>query len=141
MKKWLSIGSLLLGMLVFSHAEVLTLVPSSAQWKYDKGTKEPSTSVGTWRTIAFDDSNWSSASAPFYYGGNITQGTQLSDMRYNYTSVYLRKTFSPPSGSYEKLSLRALCDDGFILWINGEEVLRFNVSPEKLLLMMWHPMS
>ncbi len=129
MKKWLSIGSFLLGMLVFSYAEVLTLVSSSAQWKYDKGTKEPSTSIGTWRTIAFDDSNWSSAAAPFYYGGNITQGTRLSDMRYNYTSVYLRKTFSPPSGSYEKLSLRALCDDGFILWINGEEVLRFNVSP------------
>jgi len=132
MKKWLSIGSLLLGMLVLSHAEILTLVPSSAQWKYAKGTKEPSTSTGTWRTIAFDDSDWNTSAAPFYYGGNITQGTLLSDMRYNYSSVYLRKTFSPPSGSYENLSLRALSDDGFILWINGEEVLRFNVSPGEI---------
>ena len=128
MKKCLSIASLLLGMLMFSQAEMLTLIPPSAEWNFFKGTKEPSSGIGTWRTVTFDDSNWSSATTPLYYGGDITEGTRLSDMWFNYTSVYLRKTFMPPAGIYENLSLKALCDDGFILWINGEEVLRFNVS-------------
>jgi hypothetical protein len=140
MKKWLSIGSLLLGMLVFSHAEVLTLVPSSAQWKYDKGTKEPSTSVGTWRTIAFDDSNWSSASAPFYYGGNITQGTQLSDMRYNYRRLFAKKTISPPS-ALMKIEPEPFAMTASFFGLMAKRCFDLMFLPEKLLLMMWHPMS
>ena len=46
----------------------------------------------------------------------------------NYSSIYLRKNFEIQSGSYEDLQLRHYCDDGFILWINGTEIYRFNVG-------------
>lgn len=66
---------------------------------------------------------------PFCYGpGGMTGGTVLSDMRYNYTTVYLRRSFvvADPA-AFASLTLREVIDDGFIVWINGVEVQRYNV--------------
>src|SRR6185503_1509040 len=57
-------------------------------------------------------------------------GTTLSDMANNYTCVFLRQKFTI-TNRYEfgALTLSAKCDDGYIAWINGVEVARYNLPP------------
>jgi prepilin-type processing-associated H-X9-DG protein len=106
-----------------------TLIPNGASWRWRKGTNEVSNPTTAWRQPGFNDSAWLTGAMPFYYGpGGITGGTVLSDMRYNYTTVYLRRTFvvADPA-AFASLTLREVIDDGFIVWINGVEVQRYNV--------------
>jgi len=108
--------------------ELVVLIDSGLLWRYFKGTQEPSPSWGHWRQISFDDSSWLQGCAPFGYGDN-DDNTRLDDMRYNYSSIYLRQRFfiSDPS-AVGKLSLDVYVDDGCIVWINGAEVGRYHVS-------------
>jgi acid phosphatase type 7 len=108
------------------------LIQSNSFWLFVKGTNEASIPTNAWRELSFDDASWSNAPAPFFYGDPYSNGvpayTLLSDMRSNYTSIYLRKTFVVPNASgITNLFLRAQIDDGMIVWINGMEVLRYNV--------------
>jgi hypothetical protein len=102
------------------------LVPQNASWKYTKGTAPI---ASQWKDAGFNDTAWPSAPAPFYYGEALTGGTVLPDMRNNYTTIYLRRSFNlPDASSIDRLALRAFIDDGYIVWINGVEVARFNVT-------------
>ena len=62
--------------------------------------------------------------SPTAYTGN----TVLTDMSGNYTCIFLRQTFVV-TNLYDAAALQiaALSDDGFIAWINGQEVGRFNM--------------
>src|SRR5689334_6320753 len=79
-------------------ARASVIFPSDTEWKYFPGRTEAS-APGAWRTLDFDDSPWSSGQAPFYYDDQPTSATaytgntQLSDMRGNYTCIFMRKTF------------------------------------------------
>ncbi|HTD66269.1 MAG TPA: Ig-like domain-containing protein, partial [Candidatus Limnocylindria bacterium] len=108
------------------------LVQSNANWLFIKGTNEASTPIDAWRQPTFNDSIWSNAPAPFFYGDPYASasipGTELIDMQGNYTSIYLRKRFNVPNRTaVTNLFLNAQSDDGFIAWINGVEVLRYNL--------------
>ena len=118
---------LLLGSPFSAWAERVTLLPQNSQWRYFKGTKSPSLLPTFWSQPSFNDDSWLSGMTPLYYGGSIASGTLLSDMRGNYSSVYMRKTFLFPEGNYTGFTLKALSDDGFILWLNGVELFRYNV--------------
>ncbi len=122
----------LLGCLFPLHAEQIILIPSGSQWKYFKGTQSPSIHPIFWRQTSFDDSSWNMGVAPFYYGGNITTGTKLSDMKGKYSTLYMRKSFILEDGDYDSLTAEVLCDDGFALWINGIEVKRENLPSGNL---------
>jgi len=104
------------------------LFPAGSEWRYLKGTapgSQPDTTA--WRGPSFDDSSWVVGKAAFYYGDPFT-GTELTDMRNNYSSVFLRRRFTVDNpGDIKALILRAACDDGFICWVNGREAMRFNV--------------
>jgi hypothetical protein len=114
--------------LPFALARAATLVPIEARWQYQKGTNEAANPVDAWRRLGFTDVSWSSGSAPFHYGENRAGGTALTDMRNRYSSVFLRHTFQVADrAAIAELRLRAICDDGFIAWINGVEVARVNV--------------
>lgn len=110
------------------------LVRSNSMWRFVKGTAEASNPLEAWRFPEYDDSGWSNALAPFYYGDpyNSVQnpGTFLGDMQGVYSSIYLRSRFFIADVTVvTNLFLRAQCDDGFIVWINGSEALRFNMPP------------
>ncbi len=109
------------------------LFPIGSQWRYFKGTGEPSTPDPTsWRTTSFSDAGWLQGPAAFYYGDPFT-GTEITDMRNSYTTLFLRRNFQVGSpNDFRTLTLRAACDDGFIAWINGLEVVRFNVPEGEL---------
>ena len=118
--------ALLLSLLPESQA--MDLVATGATWAYLKGRGEASTPDRTaWRQPGFDDTSWPQGTVPFYYGEALT-GTALTDMRYNYTCVFLRRAFLVDHpADYTELVLGAISDDGFIGWINGFEVARYNV--------------
>ncbi len=104
------------------------LVPLNATWKYKKGTAEASNPTQAWRAANFDDSSWSSGPAPVYYGETFTSGTVISDMRNSYTTLFLRSSFRvAEAANFDRLALHVLVDDGYVVWINGAEVARFNV--------------
>jgi hypothetical protein len=120
-----TVGCLLVaGLLSLKAGE---LVPDGAQWRYLKGLSEASSPVYSWRGVAFNDSSWSLGVTPFFYG-EPNNGTELADMRGGYTSIFMRKKFNVTNPFAEgNLELITRSDDGFIAWINGIEVFRYNM--------------
>jgi len=114
-------------------AQKLDLFPAGSAWRYFKGTQPASSpDPAAWRQPAFNDSAWATGDAAFHYGDSFS-GTLLNDMRNNYLTVFLRKKFTVANpADIRDLILQARCDDGFIAWINGKEVLRFNVPDGEL---------
>ncbi len=106
--------------------------PEETSWKLLKGWAEASTPDATaWRSLGFDDSAWAVAEAPFFYelGSGYSGATELADMSGNYSCIYLRKNFRISTANVPtELTLDVRSDDGCIVWINGAEVLRVNVS-------------
>lgn len=107
-----------------------TLVATNSTWRLFKGTGEASTPVEAWRARGFNDSAWVAAAAPFHFGeSSVTGGTLLSDMRNGYSCIYLRQTFTLANPTeVASLALQAACDDGYVAWINGVEVVRYRVN-------------
>jgi len=97
-------------------------------WRYRKGTREASVPAGAWRLRHFDAGAWPEGTAPFGYGDG-PYGTELSDMRGNYSSVLLRRSFEVVDPVLiSAATIQLSYDDGFIAWINGREVARVNVA-------------
>lgn len=107
----------------------IPLIASAGNWRYRKGTNEPSATVGAWRELGFNDASWASGAAPVGYDPDVlgpatTGGTRLQDMRGVYSTLYLRRSFNAPDASaYKRARIEALFDDGFKVWINGTLVL------------------
>ena len=106
--------------------ELVRLVATNATWKYWKGTSEASLPDTTaWRKGGFSDTDWRVGPATFFYGQPIPPGTELTDMQNNYSTLCLRKKFLVTNlTNIEELELNAVCDDGFMAWINGTLVAR-----------------
>jgi hypothetical protein len=126
--------------LLFASLNVLpcvarVLVSPDSTWRFFKGYSEASAPDATaWRQSGFDDSAWAISQAAFYYENSpgsstaYTGNTVLGDMDGNYTCIFLRQKFVV-TNIYDvtALQIAALSDDGFIAWINGQEVGRFNM--------------
>ena len=107
------------------------LVAPDSTWKYHKGTVEASSPIAQWRASDYSDGSWSNGVAPFGYGSGAHEGpscnTLLGDMQYNYTTFFMRKTFTVADASaVMELVLSADYDDGFMVWINGVQVWNEN---------------
>lgn len=114
-----------------AQAQTLELIPPDSTWRWLKGTNEASLPDPTaWRQIGFNDTAWPVSYAPFWYGDvQPAPGTQLTDMRTNYTCVFLRRTFTLTNpAAVKELRLATKSDDGCIVWLNGQEVLRYNMG-------------
>ena len=111
-------------------ADATVYIATGSTWKLFRGTQEASNPVGAWREPGFNDGAWLNAAAPIGYG-DPPFGTNLEDfspdMEGNYSSIFLRRTLeiSDPS-QVVALEVEVNYDDSFVLWINGEELLRIN---------------
>lgn len=115
------------GFMVAGQVRGGLIVLNNSNWKYLKGTVEASSPTNAWRFLSFNDASWASGPAPFYYGEPLV-GTVLNDMNNGYSSLFIRQTFNIANpASIAALKLDVVVDDGFIAWINGVEVLRYNV--------------
>ncbi|MEM7393544.1 MAG: hypothetical protein AAF492_14460, partial [Verrucomicrobiota bacterium] len=111
--------------------ETTYLAPADTGWRYFKGLSEPPSPGGLdWRSTNYtENASWLTGQTPIGYGDG-DDNTVLNDMRFNYSSVYLRHSiFIPPGQMPEALLLRIYVDDGAIVYFNGMEVDRWHVDP------------
>ena len=108
---------------------VQRLVPKGATWRYlDDGSNQ-----GTaWRAPGFDDSSWKSGAAQFGYGDG-DETTLISfgpNINQKFITTYFRRTFRVTDPNlFQTLSLKLVRDDGGVVYLNGQEVLRENLPP------------
>lgn len=123
--------SVLAAILCTPSPQAAELFSTNSIWQFRKGNSEASSPATAWRGVGFDATaaGFANAAAPFWYGDVLPGGTQLGDMQNNYSSIYLRRTFTIGNAAQvTSLRLRAFIDDGFVAWINGVEVARTNMS-------------
>ena len=104
------------------------IISTGEEWKYnDTGTNLDS----EWITKDYDDTDWESGNAELGYGDNdeqtvLSYGLSASDKRPTY---YFRKSFelSEKELSTTTYFLRIKRDDGAIVYVNGQEVVRTNM--------------
>ena len=102
-----------------------TLVERGAEFRYFRGTEAP---PENWKADDFDDSAWESGPAGFGYGDD-DDATPLEDMAGNYLTVFLRRSFEIEDlDRVARVILSVDYDDGFVAYINGEEVARANLD-------------
>lgn len=108
-------------------AQEQTLVAAGSSWKYrDDGTDQ-----GTaWRLIGFSDDDWFAGEAQLGYG----DGDEVTTLSYGpngndkYTTTYFRHEFSViGAASATALTLQVQRDDGVVVHLNEEEVMRDNM--------------
>jgi len=113
---------------VSAKAAEVDLVPSTAGWRHRPGTTEASTpDTAAWRFPGFSDASWASGVLPLFYGEDLS-GTLITGMQNQYTTYFARIRFNLASAAdVRDALLRVACDDGFVAWINGQEVARYNM--------------
>ncbi|MEY2407526.1 MAG: hypothetical protein QOF48_196, partial [Verrucomicrobiota bacterium] len=127
---------LLLASIASGGAATVSLIDTNAAWKWRRGNSEASLpNTGSWRNVGFADTEFVEAPAPFFYdtsaGGDtstLAGGTRIPDMINAYSTIFMRKTFvltNPAAITLLRLGSRS--DDGYVAWINGVEVKRYNV--------------
>ncbi|MBQ33533.1 MAG: hypothetical protein CMG32_01575 [Candidatus Marinimicrobia bacterium] len=104
-----------------------TLIEEGSLWKYlDDGSDQEL----AWTQIDFDDSSWSTGNAELGYGDGDEE-TVVSygpDEDNKYITTYFRHTFNINNpDDIQTLTIRLKRDDGAIIFLNGNEVLRSNM--------------
>ena len=113
-------------------AETVLINRQSDLWRYFKGVREPSEGSWAWTQTDYDDDEWLTGQTPIGYGyGNVN--TPLTNMVGNYTTVYLRHSFTVNNpAAVDYLELRMYYDDGFAVYINGDLAWNWNVDSPPL---------
>jgi acid phosphatase type 7 len=102
------------------------IIPPQAEWQFLAGTHPRG---WDWKWPGFDAKGWKTGKAAFGYKYTNNVLTPLSNMRSNYSVVYLRKEFviDRPDRITE-LGLMIDYDDGFVAYLNGREVERKSID-------------
>jgi hypothetical protein len=102
------------------------LVPRGATWKYlDNGTNQ-----GTaWRDKTFNDAAWASGPAQLGFGdGGETTLINGGPTGNRFITTYFRRAFQVANpAEVMTLKVRAVRDDGVVIYINGQEAGRSNM--------------
>jgi hypothetical protein len=105
-------------------SEDADLIPAGATWSFLRGQGPGRTPADAWTQIGFDDSHWETGPAGFGFGDN-DHATVLDDMFGRYATVYIRHEFPVASVLPDSpVELTIDYDDGFIAYLNGQEVAR-----------------
>ena len=97
-----------------------------AVWKYLDDGSNPSTQ---WRARTFDDSAWAAGRSELGYGdGEATPVSYGPNASAKFVTTYFRHKFQVVNPALiANLSLKLLVDDGAVIYLNGEEVVRKNL--------------
>jgi len=108
---------------------VETLVPFGSAWKYlDTGI---SNIPANWVQAAFDDSLWSNGIAQLGWGvnGEVTLVRSNRSDNTRIITTYFRKSFVlTNTAPYSNYVVSLVRDDGGVVYLNGTEVFRSNMS-------------
>ena len=111
----------------YSPSGTNTLVSERSAWRYlDTGSDQ-----GTaWRAPGFNDSAWSTGLAQLGYGDGdeATVVGSGPDPNNRYITTYFRRAWPVADPSvFTSLSLSLVRDDGAVVYLNGNEILRQNM--------------
>jgi hypothetical protein len=100
-----------------THQPTGIIAPNSL-WKYD----DDGLPDAGWETLQFDDAAWGAAKSPLGYGETYLNQPHLKPGQIDY---FLRRDFMVKDRSaIASLILRVRYDDAFILYLNGQELMR-----------------
>lgn len=98
-----------------------SLVLESNSWKY----LVPTANISNWKTLSFNDGAWNTGNGGLGYADG-DDGTVVAGP---YISLYARRMFNVVDPTLIKsLTLYMDYDDGFIAYLNGQEIARGNMS-------------
>ncbi|MCL1920443.1 MAG: lamin tail domain-containing protein [Kiritimatiellaeota bacterium] len=127
------------GVLALGGRPTQTYVSRGATWKYYDNGNEPPTSGGlSWKAPGFDATAWPQGPAILgFAGGAPTNPVATQTKRYvngvngtQVTTTYFRHTFTINDvSSIDDLVAEMLCDDGAVIYLNGVELMRYNMNP------------
>ena len=108
---------------------ITTFIPTGSVWKYLDFGDSPgpvANAQGTgWTQLGFNDAGWASGPAQLGWGDGdeatvMTAGAALKPM-----TTYFRHAFVITNAAlFFNYTLRVLCDDGVIIYVNGQQVTR-----------------
>lgn len=135
-RAWVVVLALLsIGLLTPSgSADEVPYITVDTPWLYFPGATEASSpDPAAWRQPGFDDSTWLPVAVPLGFGDRLEYGFDLSGleppMQRNYSSFFVRARFEVEDlARLTEFLLRVNYDDGLVVWLNGEEVLRLQVD-------------
>jgi hypothetical protein len=106
-------------------------VPASSTWRYFNTGAAP---LGSWQSVAFDDSTWQTGSAPMGYGNDDKTNIIATTLSFGgnsadkWTGYYFRKSFVVTNlTGLTGWTLGLNRDDGAVVYLNGNEVKRDNM--------------
>jgi hypothetical protein len=114
---------------VLPGVDTSILIPSNSVWRYlDDGSDQGE----AWRALAFVDSSWPSGAAELGFGDGdeqtVIRSNRVDDLT-KITTFYFRKVFNVPDPTtYTNLVILLRRDDGAVVYINGTEVFRSNMT-------------
>jgi len=104
--------------------DLTSLAGPETSWRYHQGD-DPGYE---WIYPTYDDSGWAEGVGPFGYGGDSSDSSDSSTaLNEGQASYYLRRTVHLDR-EVEAARLRVRVDDGVIVWLNQQEILRWNVD-------------
>lgn len=106
-----------------------TILAKGAEWKYlDNGSNPGS----AWHDTTFNDNSWQSGLAELGYGdgGEQTTISYGSNANNKYITTYFRKSFHLTASDLVNSTffINLLYDDGAVVFLNGEELFRPNMT-------------
>ena len=104
-----------------------SLINAGSVWHYLDNGSEPS---AFWMDTDFDDLTWSQGQAELGYGDGdeVTVLSYGSDPNQKFITSYFRKWFQVDStAELQSLTLDLKRDDGAVIYLNGQEILRANM--------------
>ena len=99
------------------------------KFRHEAGTRDGYSDIEAgWNTADFDDSEWDELVMPIGtngYDGNAHSGAQYNTIWYNeYNTYWFRRTFEVEDpATFTKLTLKALHDDDYAVFLNGTKVV------------------
>ena len=116
------------GLLFFpaSATSQLTLIAAGSRWRYLDGDQQPQ---GDWTVLDYDDGDWKEGPAQLGFGdGDEATVIDGGPAGHRYATVYFRHRFQVKDPTaVARLTLGLLCDDGAVVYLNGQELLRENM--------------
>lgn len=95
------------------------LLDAETEWRYQDGGPE----AAGWEAPGFDDGAWPTGTAELGFG----DGDENTVLTPGSVTYYARKTFDVTGPLPTSLELYLKADDGAVVYLNGEEVLRDNM--------------
>lgn len=97
---------------------------ANSSWKYYDSTISPG---NNWHNISFNDSNWNIGAGKMGFGnGNENITLEPGSRRY----CFRKKVFIDDVNNLDKVFFHLMHDDGAVIFINGQEVMRTELMPQ-----------